>query len=101
MNCDTCAERRKQAEPVAYIAFESIKATMERTIKRLWIVVLVLILLLAGTNAAWIYYESQWETVETWQDVTQTAEGDGSVRFVGGDYYGIAEGADAHEKPLS
>lgn len=79
MNCDTCAERRKQAEPVAYIAFESMKATMERTIKRLWIVVLVLILLLAGTNAAWIYYESQWEVVETTETYEASTDGGGTA----------------------
>lgn len=93
MNCDTCAERRKQAEPVAYIAFESMKATMERTIKRLWIVVLVLILLLAGTNAAWIWYESQFAEETVTQEVWQDAD-NGVNRFVGGDFYGTAESAD-------
>lgn len=79
MNCDNCTERRAQAEPVSYIAFESMKATMERTIKRLWIVVLVLILLLAGTNAAWIYYESQLEVVETTETYEASTDGGGTA----------------------
>ena len=93
MNCDTCAERRKQAEPVSYIAFESMKTTMERTIKRLCVVVLVLILLLAGTNAAWIWYESQFVEETVTQEVWQDAD-NGINRFVGGDFYGTAEDQD-------
>jgi len=63
-------------------------ARQERTIKRLWIIVLVLIILLAATNGAWIYYESQFETAETVQDVWQEADGDGNNQFIGGDYNG-------------
>lgn len=40
-------------------------AMLERTIKRLWIMALISILLLVGTNLAWIYYESQFEDVTT------------------------------------
>ena len=40
-------------------------AGMERQIKRLWITVIVLIVMLVGTNGAWLLYNSQFETVET------------------------------------
>ena len=40
---------------IPYIAFESATARQERTIKRLWIICLVLIFALVGTNAGWIY----------------------------------------------
>jgi len=40
-------------------------ARMERIIKKLWVVVIVLILLLFASNAAWIYYESQFVD-ESW-----------------------------------
>ena len=67
-----------------------ISGLAERTIKRLWIVIILLIVLLVGTNAMWIYYESQFEDVVT--TVTQEAESDGdgniSLRNIGGDYYG-------------
>jgi hypothetical protein len=94
MDCDTCKEHHKQAEPVSYIAFESMKATLERTIRRLWILALVLIVLLFGTNAAWIYYESQWEVVETYQEVEQqidTGVGDAVVAGIGDIHYGESE----------
>lgn len=93
MNCENCTVRK--AEPVSYIVHEGIMARFERTVKRLWIVVILLIVLLAASNGAWIYYESQWETVETWQDVWQEADGNGNNQFVGGDFNGWPESQDA------
>lgn len=66
----------------------------ERTIKRLWVIIILLIVLLFGTNAAWIVYESQFETIEMSQEVEQEADGDGTNNFIGGDYYGSAESED-------
>lgn len=63
-----------------------LKALAEQTIKRMWIVIILLIVLLFGTNAAWIYYESQFETIEMSQEVEQDAEGSGTNNFIGGDY---------------
>ena len=78
---------------IPYIAFESATSRQERTIKRLWILCLVLIIALLGTNAGWIYYESQWSVVENTtveQDVEATSDGDSDLNLntVGGDYYG-------------
>lgn len=58
---------------IDYIVHESQMARMERIIKRLWILAIILIVLLFGSNAAWIWYENQWvdevtETVETTAD---------------------------------
>ena len=93
MNCDTCKEHGR-VDPVSYIAYESMKATLERTIRKLWILALVLVLLLFGTNAAWVYYESQWEVVETYQEVEQEIEtgiGDAVVVGIGDVNYGESE----------
>lgn len=77
---------------IPYYVHESDMARMERQIKRLWIVLIMTIVFLVGSNAAWIYFESQWETVETvTQEVTQEAD-NGINRFIGGDYYGEADG---------
>ena len=67
---------------VPYVAFESSMARLERTIKRLWILAIILIALLFGTNAAWIYYESQFEVVEA--EITQENES-GYNNFIGRD----------------
>lgn len=91
MDCNNCKEKQKHAEPVTYLAFESMKATLERTIRRLWILAIILIVLLFGTNAAWIYYESQWEVYETTVEAEQITDGGGSNYAVGGDIYGEAK----------
>lgn len=91
MDCNTCKEKQKHAEPVSYLAFESMKATLERTIRRLWILIIILVALLFGTNAAWIYYESQWEVYETTVEAEQVTDGGGSNYAVGGDIYGETE----------
>ena len=85
-NCGNCNGKDKNTpENVPYLVHESEMARAERTIKRLWITTLILIFLLVGTNAAWIYFESQWETV--YQEVVQEAD-NGTNNFVGGDSVG-------------
>lgn len=69
---------------VPYIVHEGAMARMERTVRRLWILCIILVALLFGTNLAWTIYESQFETVETTQTVTQDTD-DGNNNFVGGD----------------
>ena len=75
---------------IPYIAFESATSRQERTIKRLWILCLVLIIALLGTNSGWIYWENQFEDVSVTQEVEATADGESDLNLntVGGDYYG-------------
>lgn len=55
-NCETCKNAKSAPENVPYIVHEASMARMERHIKRLWIAVLVLIVMLVATNGAWIWY---------------------------------------------
>ena len=71
---------------------EIVIAMMERIIKRLWILCIILIILLAGTNAAWIYYENQWEDTIT-TTVEQDTD-DGSNTYIGRDNYGETKSDD-------
>ena len=89
MNCENCeaCKTKQEAESIPFIAHESVVATLERTIKRLWILALALIFLLVGTNAIWIWNESQFEDVVITQDVAQDAE-NGTNNFIGGDLIG-------------
>ena len=75
-------------------AQELIVAVMERQVKRLFILCLVifitLFVALVASNAAWLYYENQFEDVvtetysaETDQGGTAIANGDGSVTLNG------------------
>lgn len=88
--------KTEDIKDVSYITFESVISRLDRVIKRLWIIILILIFLLLGTNLAWLYYESQFEEVEqvtTTQDVKQ--KGDKNT-FIGGDN-GYAENQDDND----
>lgn len=77
---------------VPYIVFEGEMARSERKHKRDFIVILVLIIALVFSNAAWIYYESQF--VDEATTVTQDNE-NGYNNFIGNDgdiYNGEADG---------
>ena len=80
--CNGCGEHNKVAD-IPYIVHESAMARMERQFKRLWITILVLIVLLIGTNGVWIWYESQFEDVVT-TEVTQE-NSDGYNNYIGND----------------
>lgn len=79
----------RQSVPLAMVELHS--AAQERTIKRLWIIIIILIGLLCVTNFAWLMYESQFEEVTT--EVTQENE-DGYNNYIGNDgdiIYGKAD----------
>ena len=52
-------------------------AMAERTIKRQWITIILLIVLLTVTNAGWVYYEGQFTDEET--IVSQELEAEGNA----------------------
>ena len=56
--CNGCGQKENSGYEVA-LAFA------ERTTVRLWVVIILLITLLVGTNIGWLVYEAQFETVET------------------------------------
>lgn len=81
----------KIVKDVPYIVHEGAMARMERTIARLWVLCIILVVLLLGTNIAWVIYESQFEdVVETTASIeaTQSTDGGGSNFIVGGDVDG-------------
>ena len=79
-DCKSCKVKEQHAEPVPFIVHEGTMARAEITIKRLWITILLLIVLLVGTNGMWIWYESQFEDVA----ISQENE-DGYNNFIGND----------------
>lgn len=70
----------------AQSVYDLLAALAERTIKRLWIIIIMLVVLLFGTNAAWIYYESQFSVEETHTEIEQDTDGGGNNYVVGGDF---------------
>ena len=90
-DCNSC--KSKQPDSVPYIVHESAMARAERAAKRLWIVIILLIVLLVGSNCAWLWYNSQFETIET---TIEAEQGDGINIVGGGDITYGAESENDH-----
>ena len=73
---------------------ELIAGIMERQVRRMFIIIIILIIGLIVTNVGWLIYESQFDVYT----VTQEADGAGDVKVSGvtdGDiYYGEGEAND-------
>lgn len=96
MDCNTCKEKKKNAEPVPYPVHESDMARLERTIRRLWILIIILVLGYIGM----FVYETQFETVTTTIEAEQETENGGNNYAVGGDFaYGETESQSNNETP--
>lgn len=95
--CGGCATHSdKEKKSVPYIVHERDMARMERTIKRLWVLAIVMFLALACSNAAWVWYESQFEDVVTTIDAQQ--DGAGTNIVGGGDVDYEPEGKSNNQK---
>lgn len=64
---------------IPYIVFESEMARLERIIKKQFILIIVALCFLVGTNACWTVYESQFETVETTKVTQDVDSGEGDA----------------------
>lgn len=83
--CNGCGSEKTPAN-VPYLVHEGDMSRLERQLKRLWIVILVLIFLLVGSNCAWMIYESQFETVETIsEEIVVDADENGIANYIGND----------------
>lgn len=81
MECKECSSEKKYG-------LEAALAAMERSNKRLFVIIIVLIAALIVSWAGFIWYESQFDFVSQTRTVDQQADGDGNYQLVGGDYYG-------------
>lgn len=81
---------RQAPDKIDYLVHEDQMVRMERVIKRLWILCIIIFVAFVGSNCAWLYYESQFEDVVTTSEITQDVSQDsgdcGSNSFVGVDY---------------
>ena len=73
--CNNCGTNSTPAS-VPYVVHESAMARAERHTKALVWVIVLLIVLLVGTNAGWLWYESQFEVVEETTTETYTIDQD-------------------------
>lgn len=80
--CISCARNVNGSVPLA--VHENLRAQSNVDKRRLWIVVIILIALLFGSNLAWLIYESQSDTVTESIEVTQENER-GFNSYIGND----------------
>ncbi len=74
-------EDKTKVESVPYVVHEGAMARQERTIKRLWILCIIIFLAFVISNGAWIWYENQFMDEVT---ITQENE-DGYNNYIGND----------------
>ena len=86
--CNGCGTEEMAVTPIAQ--HEKDQNRLMSIIKSLIAVIIVLIVLLVGSNIAWIVYENSFEDYVITQDVEQDAD-NGTNNFIGGDYYGEAK----------
>ena len=83
--CNHCGTNHAPAS-VPYVVHESAMARAERHTKALIWVIVLLIVLLVGTNAVWLWYESQFEVVEETAETIITQDNtDGYNNYIGND----------------
>lgn len=69
---------------------EMLRMMAERTIKKLWILIIILVALLFATNTLWVIHEMSYEEYSVEQEV-DTGEGNAYVAGVGDVNYGESE----------
>lgn len=88
----------QKAVQIPYFIHEMQMTRMDKINKRLWIALILLVILLVGTNAGWIIYESQFvDEAYSYEVMQDSGEGGqntytgNTVKIMGGDYNGEAE----------
>lgn len=82
--CNKCGTENKNSN-VPFVVYQATAARQERQIRRMWIVVLVLIVALIASNLAWIVYESSFEETITTEEIIIDADNNGNANYIGQD----------------
>ena len=83
--CNSCGTDKTPAS-VPYVVHESAMARAERQTKSLVWVIVLLIVLLVGSNAGWMIYENSFEDVNTTEEyqIEQDAESGNNNSIING-----------------
>lgn len=82
--CNNCGTDKAPAS-VPYVVHESAMARAERQTKSLVWVIVLLIVLLVGSNCAWLWYENQFEVVEETITTIEQDNENGYNNYIGND----------------
>lgn len=67
--CNNCKTQNTETQKVPFVAVESEALRQHKIIKWLILVIVLLIVLLFGSNLAWTIYNNQFETVKETYDI--------------------------------
>ena len=81
-SCNNCSNT--PATNVPYVVHESAMARAERQTKRLVAIIILLIVLLVGSNIGWLIYESQFETISESYVIEQEGENSNNNSIING-----------------
>jgi len=59
---------------VDYLVYEQAQVRADRKDRRSFIIIIILIIALVGTNAGWVYYENQFTDISTTYEAEQKIE---------------------------
>jgi hypothetical protein len=82
--CNSCGTDKKPSS-VPYAVLVDFKETAKANSLKWFIICLVLIVLLVGSNIAWLVYENSFEGVTTTEEIIVDAEDDGIANYIGND----------------
>lgn len=96
INCDISNVQGKD-DKISYFIFESVQARNERTIRRMWITTIILIILLFVTNAIWLWAFSGFD-METYD----YEQGDNGINIIGDENKEVTyNGAKGEDKEIN
>jgi hypothetical protein len=81
--CNSCGTNDMAVMPIAQ--HEKDQNRLMGIIKSLIAVIVILIVLLVGSNVAWLVYENSFEEVITTEEITVDAENNGIANYIGND----------------
>jgi hypothetical protein len=81
--CNGCRTEEMAIMPIAQ--HEKDQSRLMSIIKWLIAIVVVLIVLLVGSNICWVVYENSFEDVVTTEEIVVDAENDGTANYIGQD----------------
>ena len=82
-NCNNCGGEKRTPSAVPYQVLQDFKEMSTATIKRLWILIVVLSLFLVGSNIAWLYAWSSYDYIS--EEIIVESEDGGDANYIGND----------------
>ena len=83
-SCNNCGTDKKPSS-VPYAVLEDFKETAKANSSKWFIICLVLIVLLVGSNIGWLVYESQYEVIESTTESYDLDTGENGNAIVSGE----------------